>query len=219
MIAPRYSPALSWIFGLEARRRLRAMFGRVYVHGLSACEATLRRQPVLLISNHVSLYDALLAMHLARRWGPAARCMMDADNLRARPFLGRIGAFGVARGGEGDVEALRYAADHLRAPEHLVWIFPQGVERPEELRPLGFHRGAAVVSEAAREAAVIPLALRYAFGSGPRPEAWLSFGPPIPAVEGIEARRDAQERAVEAELARIQAAIAADRLRHAARGS
>ena len=33
--------------------------------------------------------------------------------------------------------AMRYAARLLDRPRRLVWIFPQGAERPVTLRPLG----------------------------------------------------------------------------------
>jgi 1-acyl-sn-glycerol-3-phosphate acyltransferase len=211
MIPARKSPFLSWFMGRHAEGRLRRDFRFVKVHGLQHLRDALSRGPVLLISNHTSWWDPMFCMVFAHRLlrfdGYA---MMDAENLRKLPFLGRIGAFGVERG-HRDEEALTYAAERLSAPNTLVWVFPQGDERPITERPLGFKQGAAVIAHAAPSATTIPLAIRYHFGSTPLPEAWLAFGPPVSAPtdgsEPIDAIRAAQEAAVTAELDRIDARL------------
>ncbi len=208
MIPARKSPLLSAWFGRHAEGRLSRTFSRVRVRGTGELMEVLTRRPVLVVANHESWWDSLFAIwlgHRALRFDGYA--MMDADNLRRLPFLGRVGGFGVERG-RGE-EALRYAAALLDRPGRLVWMYPQGAERPAGVRPLGFRRGAAVIAAHA-DCAVVPLAVRYRFGARPRPEAWLSFGPAVPGHPDLETSRGLQEAAVQGELDRIHGALTGD---------
>jgi hypothetical protein len=80
-----------------------------------------------------------------------------------------------------------------------TWIFPQGHQRPAHLRPLGLARGVGVLASGG-DAAVVPVALSYAFREGPAPTICVSFRPPVEVP-----RRGpplALERAIEAGLER-----------------
>ncbi len=165
--------------------------------------------PVVVVSNHSAYWDPIVVIHLvlghARLEGFA---MMDAANLRRRPFFALVGGFGVdltdARDG---ARAVRYAASLLNAPRRLVWIFPEGRERAVSRAPLDFKGGAAAVARAAPRSVTIPAAIRYVHASEPSPKVFVSFGAPLPASRDIEATRARQQRAVEAELGVIDDAI------------
>jgi 1-acyl-sn-glycerol-3-phosphate acyltransferase len=196
---PRFA---RWFAG-RCRARLAADFHRVEAHGLGHLRAALAEAPVLLVSNHVSWWDAVLAVTLGHlHLDCDGYAMMDARNVRRLPFFARVGGFGVDRG-DGDAAALEYAAGLLDRPGRMVWVFPQGDERPATLRPLGFRRGAAVVARAAPSARVVPLALRYEVGHWPRPCAHLAFGPGRAARDDVEDERAAQEAGVAALLDRL----------------
>lgn len=201
MIPARKSPRFSRWFAAHAEGRFRRGFQSVRMHGLDGLRRTCAAGPVLLVANHVSWWDALLCVVLGHRvLGVDGFAMMDAGNLRRYPFFARVGGFGVERG--GDAEALAWCVEVLDRPGRLIWVYPQGAERPVTQRPLGFRRGSAVI---AREsgAAVVPLAIRYEPGPAERFELWLSAGPPVDPTGDLEALRRAQEAAVEAELDRI----------------
>ncbi len=193
-------------FERAAHRRLRASFGALHLAGGERLAHALARGPVLVVSNHCAWWDPLVALVLTRRLVPAdAFALMDADNLRRLPFFAKVGAFGVDRGSRRDgAEATRYAADLLDRPGRLVWVFAQGQERPQHERPLRFMGGAASVAQRVPGLAVVPVGLAYAFGAGPAPAVLVAVGEPLAVgLTGARARQ-AQQAAVEAQLARVE---------------
>lgn len=193
-------------FERRAHRRLRASFRALHVAGLDRLAHALARGPVLVVSNHCAWWDPLVALVLTHRLVPSdAYALMDAANLRRRPFFAKAGAFGADRGSRRDgAEAMRHAASLLDRPGRLVWMFPQGEERPLHERPLRFFGGAAGVARRVPAAAVVPVGLAYAFGAAAAPSVLVAVGPPLAAVPTIASARRAQVEAVEAELARIE---------------
>lgn len=186
-------------------------FSGVYVHGLDRLEDALRQGPVLVVSNHTAWWDPLVAIVLCTRVLSAdAYAMMDARNLRRLPFFRKVGAFGVDRDDPNDgARAIRYAAKLLGSPGRLVWIFAQGEEVPITAKALGFKPGAAEVARVARHAATLPLALRYEFGEEEKPRLLVSVGERMAFERNVQLARVGQERAVAAELARIDDAVLA----------
>jgi 1-acyl-sn-glycerol-3-phosphate acyltransferase len=109
---------------------------------------------------------------------------MLSEQLRAAPLLRWAGCFGVEEGDVRDgVRAVRHAAALLDAPGRAVWLFPQGAQRPQWERPLGFRPGAALVARRASDAglahAVVPVSFHYELGERERPEAWVLIGEPL----------------------------------------
>ncbi|MGK0359792.1 MAG: 1-acyl-sn-glycerol-3-phosphate acyltransferase [Bradymonadia bacterium] len=210
MIPARKSKLFTAWFSRHAEKRIAKTFQQVRVADVEHLRAALDR-PVILVSNHTSWWDPLICLLVAERMvdcDPYA--MMDADNLRKLPFFARVGAFGVERGEQGQGlarDSIDYAIQLLDRPGRFVWIFAQGDERPINERPLGFRRGAPVVWDAVPDAVVIPLAIRYVFGHTEKPFLYLSFGPPVAPVEGVEPRRLALEAAVLTQLERIETAL------------
>jgi 1-acyl-sn-glycerol-3-phosphate acyltransferase len=214
MIPARKNKSFEAWFARHVAGRVHGELQRVQIAGASDAQAALEAAPVLLVSNHTSWWDVMFAVYVAHR--VLRRCdafaMMDAANLRKLPFFARIGAFGVERAeaGQGFArDSIDYAAGLLAAPGRLVWVFPQGDERPAMLRPLGFRRGAAVVAHARPDALIVPLGFHYALERTAKPCAYLSFGPPVPRGETVEATTAAMEAAVEAQLDRIAAHLCA----------
>lgn len=194
-------------FERQAHQRLRASFGAIHVAGRERLADALARGPVLVISNHCAWWDPLVALVLTHhRWVSAdAFALMDAANLRRRPFFAKAGAFGVDRGSRRDgAEATRYAASLLDRPGRLVWVFAQGEERPWHERPLRFLGGAASIARGAPMATVLPVALAYAFGSVAAPSVLVAVGSPVAAAATAGEARRTQAQAVELELARIE---------------
>lgn len=192
-------------FESRAHQRLRASFGALHLAGRERLVQALAQGPVLVVSNHCAWWDPLVALVLTRRYVPAdAYALMDAANLRARPFFAKLGAFGVDRGSRRDgAEATRHAASRLDRPGRLVWVFPQGEERPQHERPLRFFGGAASIGRCVPEAAIVPVGLAYAFGSVAAPSVYVAVGPPLAVATTAGAARRMQVEAVETELSRI----------------
>jgi 1-acyl-sn-glycerol-3-phosphate acyltransferase len=195
---------LSW-FERQAYRRLRASFGALHLAGRERLAHALATGPVLVVSNHCAWWDPLVALVLTQRFVPAdAYALMDAANLRQRPFFAKVGAFGVERGSRRDgAEATRHAVGLLDRPGRLVWVFPQGEERPQHERPLRFFGGAASIAARVPGLSVVPVGLAYAFGATASPSVLVAVGQPIAAAPTVARAQRAQVEAVEAELARI----------------
>lgn len=194
-------------FTRQAHARLRATFGAIRLAGRDRLERALASGPVLVISNHTAWWDPLLALVLAQRVvsGADGYAMMDAANLRRLPFFAKVGAFGVDRDSRHDgAEATRHAVALLDRPGRLVWIFPQGQERPLHERPLRFLGGAAAVARRVSAATVLPVGLAYAFGAEAAPSAFVAVGDPVRTRGAAAADRQAQVEAVEQQLARIE---------------
>jgi len=180
-------------FSRHAERRIRGHFGAVRIAGREHFARATAAAPVLVVCNHTSWWDPLWILALARRIHRVeAFALMDAGNLTRNPFFTRVGAFGVDRSDPADgASAIRYAARLLREPGRVVFIFPQGEERPSSVRPLGFLGGAAAIARVAKAALVIPMALRYEHGSTARPTLYAAIGAPLEDRSAA-----AQERAV-----------------------
>jgi 1-acyl-sn-glycerol-3-phosphate acyltransferase len=198
----------AWFAG-NARDRLHATFGALRVRGLAEARARAREGPLLAVSNHTSWWDPLVVLHLTHHLLEVdGHALMDAKNLRILPFFALVGAFGVELDQPEDgARAMRYAARLLDRPGRLVWVFPQGRERPITERPLGFRPGSAEIARVARKARTIPVGLRYELGAEERPILYVSIGEPLPPLRDTREGLAAQESAVERELARIEGAV------------
>lgn len=201
----------AWFCG-HARSRIRNTFGEVRVRGLDAARACAQSAPLLIVSNHTSWWDPLVVLHVSTHMlGTAGHAMMDAKNLRRLPFFALVGAFGVELGNRADgVAVIQYAAELLETPNNMVWVFPQGMERPVTERPLGFRAGAGKLAQIARNAKVLPIGLRYEFGGTERPTLWISIGEAVVAGDDAAKNRAMQEEAVTEELDRIDKALGGD---------
>jgi len=185
------------------RRTLANELDGVLVHGLESTIAHARARPLVIATTHVSFWDPLLVFALDQALPGEGRALMDAANLARLPFFGRVGAIPLDRSDRQRALAdLDSAAAMLDAPEKRVWIFPQGRQRPTHLRPLGLRPGVLRLV-AASGAAVVPVALTYAFRECPRPACLVSFGEPIEPSALAEGGLDTLEWALLRELAVI----------------
>ncbi len=209
MIEARKQALFNAWFAGHARARIQRTFERVSVRGVAGVREIAAGAPLLVVSNHTSWWDPLVILHASEHLlGTDGHALMDAKNLRRLPFFARVGAFGVDLDRPADgAAAVKYAARLLDRPRRLVWVFPQGAERPVTERPLGFRAGAAAIARVARRAITVPAALRYEFAGTERPVLYLSFGEPLQAERDPERGRAAQEAAVEGELAHIERAV------------
>ncbi len=200
--AVRWRPFARW-FRRHATGRIRSSFAAVHVRGLDALREAAADAPVLIIANHSSWWDSLLALWLSESELPGSQAygMMDASNLKRFRFFRWIGCFGVDLSSRRDgARAARYSLDLLKLRRTVLWVFPQGAEQPSHL-PLRFMPGAAGIARRAASVPVIPVAFAYVFEREEQPHVYISVGEPMSLEDG--ASREAQERAVEAERQRI----------------
>ncbi|WP_373045848.1 lysophospholipid acyltransferase family protein [Vulgatibacter sp.] len=197
MIPAAKSAAFSRWFAGQIRGRMRRSFSAVRVKGAAHASEAAAAGSLLAVSNHTAWWDPLAALVLNEAATKLdGYALMDAKNLRRLPFFARIGGFGADLDRPGDAAAaLRYGAKLLREPGRLVWVFPQGRERPISERPLGFASGAAAMARLA-QVRTLPVALRYEFGEAEKPELRIAVGAPIDPLPSVDLLASRQERAV-----------------------
>jgi 1-acyl-sn-glycerol-3-phosphate acyltransferase len=212
MIPARKGRLFSWWFARHAEKRMRRQFSSIWLRGLDELRCDLAAGPVLVVCNHSSWWDPMLAILLAHRVLRAdGYALMEASNLRRLPFLGRVGGFGVDREDENDGKVVvRYGAELLDRPGRLVWVFPQGRERPASEPLCEFHRGAAAMAATApARVRVVPTAIRYEYGNVERARLLAVLGPSFVAGSDVEAERVRQRDAVTEQLEVIHRALGA----------
>ncbi len=110
---------------------------------------------VILISNHISNYDApFIACSINRRFHAMAKVELYKNKVFGR-LLYLLGAFPVKRG-EGDIGAIKMAMKILKREDALL-IFPEGT-RGNGKEILSFNSGFAVLAEK-MNAPVVPVYL------------------------------------------------------------
>lgn len=158
------------------RRTLRARFDGVWVEGLARARREVEAAPVIVALNHVAFWDPLVALQLDALLGTQSHCLMDERNLAQYPFFAWVGAIPIARStSKRTLRQLRSASALLSGPRRALWIFPQGRQRPAHLWPHALSPGVTWLSRQAR-AAVLPLAIGYAFREAREPAVLASFG-------------------------------------------
>ncbi len=214
MIAAHKRRWFERLFAAYTTRRLRSSFAQLDGRGWDDVREAARDHPLLFIANHSSWWDGMLALYLSYAVaGTDGYAMLDARNLARHRFFGMLGGFGVDVDDPRDgVRGLRYAANLLDQSGRAVWIFPQGKECPSEA-PLRFAGGAAMLARLCPQAWVVPVGLRYRFGSFERPLCAVAAGRPRPITAKSVATASAQARAVGALLEDIDAAATVDGVR------
>ena len=177
---PSRQPWVARAFARYARRRFSRELDGLFVAGLDAARAQVQAGPVLFAATHVTWWDPMVLLVLDEALGADGRALMDADNLKALPFFGALGALPVHRGGSSAATRrdLAAAAAELDRPTRALRIFPQGRQRPATVRPLGLQHGVRLLARQA-QVPVIPVALQYGWREGERPAALAHFGAPL----------------------------------------
>ena len=220
MIEARNHPIFEAAFLRYIQDLARKRFHAVLLAGREHLSDWDPRVPTLAYANHSNWWDGFMG-YLITHMGLEGcfQVMMEERHLARYRFFTRIGAFGIDREHPRAAhESLRHALDLMAQPRSTVWIFPQGVLRPNDVRPLAFYPGASrlAVQAIATHGAVrlLPVAMRYEFLQEDRPEALLRIGTPTilnapPSARELNAR---MEQEVTELLDGLRAQIAAEDL-------
>ena len=153
----------------------------LWVSGLDDARAALGQRPLIFAANHVAWWDVLLLLLLDEALGGIGWAVMDAENLRALPFFGWVGALPLDRSSpERSRQCLEASADLLDRPGRSLWIFPQGRQRPAHLRPLDLKTGLRTL-HGHNPVDVIAVSLNYVFLERDCPAAIVRFSAPLPS--------------------------------------
>ena len=185
MIPARKSRAFDFLVQRWVATTLRRRFYGVFVAGGEHLRALAGTRAVVGCVNHTNWWDGFVLYVLSHRRLPHDIYLaMEESNLRRYRFFTWMGVFGVDLSpGTSNVAALRYALKLLRTAGNgraaLIWMFVQG-ELVSERRPVEVRPGAAFLARRGG-AALLPVALRYAWLSESRPSVFVRVGPPLAA--------------------------------------
>ncbi len=168
---------------------------------------------VVVVMNHPSWWDPLVAMLLKREWFgeiPAFGGMAAAE-LDRYPFFKRLGLFPIRAGVAGARDWSRAMEAVGRCESAVVWTTPQGRFVDARERGVALMPGVAASGELSRGCVYLPVAVEYVCGRGRLPEVYVSVGDALSAEElvglsrvevadrlrkGLEAEQDALAEAV-----------------------
>jgi hypothetical protein len=178
MIPAEKSAAIGRVFATINRRMIRRHFHAVHVRGAENILDLDRSCPIILYGNHSNWWDGLLEFYFsADLFHLDAYLMMEERQMARYRFFRWIGAFSVApESPRSAVESIRYAAGLFDRPNRALWIYPQGIMRPNDARPLAFFRGTARIVQLLGSAQMVPVAHRFEFLKEQRPEVFTVFG-------------------------------------------
>ena len=176
-------------------------------------------RPVLVVLNHPTWWDPLLAQVVANRFFSSRDnyAPIDAEAVQQYKFFERIGYFGIERDTRrGAARFLRIGEAALQQPDGALWVTAQGHFTDPRRRPISIRPGVAHLcrrlGEGGREAWVLPLAMELTYWEERYPEALLAVSPPL-LVDGTpRSTQEWQERieaALESTMDRLAAAAVA----------
>ncbi len=174
----------TWLADRILFRMLSHRFYALRIKNLEAFEQRRNKNfPSIIYAPHMNWWDGIVGYNLMRR-AFKVRPRMMIEEMNRFPLFALIGAFPINKASAQEaVKSLKYIIDDLKSPDLGFWIFPQGIVKPPNYRPIEFQTGLAYVAQnvAKKHGGVnlIPLAVNYTFLREDRPECLAQVGEPI----------------------------------------
>ena len=136
--------------------------------------------PTIIFASHTNWWDGILGYNIVTRvFEKEIRLMIE--ELNRFPILRRAGAFSVnKKSPQASMSALKYAVETIGDLNNVLYIFPQGIIKPPNFRPIEFQTGLAYIAQKAVEkygkVNLVPLAVNYCFLRADKPEALVEIG-------------------------------------------
>lgn len=136
--------------------------------------------PCIAFAPHTNWWDGIVAYNILRRiFCKEIRLMVE--ELNRFPLLRRAGAFPVnKKSPQASMEALQYSVDVIEDLNNILYLFPQGIIKPPNFRPIEFQTGLAYIAQKAAEkygkVNLIPLSVNYCFLRADKPEIMVEVG-------------------------------------------
>ncbi len=187
-IDEKFSPAKTSPFWLGVANFFfyRMLESRFYAFRYKGAENFHNRDlesPVIMYAPHSNWWDGIVGYTICNRiFNKEIRIMVE--ELNRFPLLRRAGAFNVnKKSPQASMNAIKYASDILKDSNNILYIFPQGIIKPPNFRPIEFQSGLAYIASKAvkkyGKVTLMPIAVNYMFLRDNRPEVLIEFGKPI----------------------------------------
>lgn len=150
--------------------------------------------PIIMFAPHSNWWDGIVGYHITHRiFKKEIRLMVE--ELNRFPLLRRAGAFSVnKKSPQASMDALMYSIQELGDLNNILYIFPQGIIKPPNARPIEFKTGLAYIAEKAAKkygkVALMPIAVNYMFLRDNRPEVLVDMGEVIELEAGKIDRKE-----------------------------
>ncbi len=136
--------------------------------------------PLIMFAPHSNWWDGIVGYHICNRLLKKEIRLM-VEELNRFPLLRRGGAFNVnKKSPQASMQALKYSVDILGDLNNILYIFPQGIIKPPNFRPIEFQSGLAYIAEKAAKkygmVQLLPIAVNYMFLRDNRPEVLVEMG-------------------------------------------
>jgi len=136
--------------------------------------------PTIFFAPHGNWWDGIVGYNLCNRLLKKEIRLM-VEELNRFPLLRRGGAFNVnKKSAQASMEALTYSVKLLEDLRNILYIFPQGIIKPPNFRPIEFQTGLAYIAQKAAhkygKVNLVPISVNYLFLRDNRPEVWVEFG-------------------------------------------
>lgn len=180
----RTSPFWLWVADRFFFGMLENRFFALRYKGSEKFEKRDKNIPTIAFAPHTNWWDGIVGYNLCTRvFGKEIRLMVE--ELNRFPLLRRGGAFSVnKKSAQASMEALTYSVNVIEDLNNILYIFPQGIIKPPNYRPIEFKTGLAyVIQKAAKKYGkvnLMPIAVNYFFLRADRPEVLVEIGDIIP---------------------------------------
>ncbi len=179
MITHSRNPLITHWFSAYAKGKLKQNFSNISLTKTSCLPKFEDNVPVIVISNHSSWWDAMLAMYLG--WYVFKReyyGVFAAEQLKRYGIFRKVGCFGIDRESSQDTRNfLRYTQTLLNEQSRLLWIYPQGDLISAEALPLKFKKGYVNMLSRLKRVHLLKMAVSYDFWLESKPEIVIDIMP------------------------------------------
>lgn len=144
--------------------------------------------PVIMYAPHSNWWDGIVAYAINSGICHTEMRLM-VEELKRFPLLRHAGCFSInKKSPQASMTALKYAVGELANLKCNLYIYPQGIIKPPNFRPIEFQSGLAYMVEKAvkkyGKVALLPVAVNYFFLRDNRPEVFVEFGERIEVYKG-----------------------------------
>lgn len=153
--------------------------------------------PTIAFAPHTNWWDGIVGYNIARRiFGKEIRLMVE--ELNRFPILRKGGAFSVnKKSPQASMKALQYAIEVIEDLGNVLYIFPQGIIKPPNFRPIEFQTGLAYIAQKAAQkygkVNLIPIGVNYFFLRADKPEVMVEIGEVITLESSKKDRKELSE--------------------------
>lgn len=137
----------------------------------------------VIYAPHCNWWDGIVGYNVCKRiFNTNIRMMIEEMNRF--PVFSKAGAYPVNKKSPQTImKSLQYTVKMLKDPSLSLWLFPQGIIKPPNYRPMEFQTGISYIAKNCVKdnggLNLIPVSVSYAFLREDKPEVLVEVGEPI----------------------------------------